>query len=134
MPNRSPYYPSVSLPIALEKLRSMHAACGQAEVGIADAFASWGYRPGSRAGHRLVAALRSFALVDTTGSGNDKLLSITGVALRHLLGGKVRSDDQPGVVQELALRPAIYRSLWKRWGYDLPRDRELTQYFVDERG
>ena len=134
MPDRSPYYPSVSLPIALEKLRLPHEAIGQAEIDLADAFASWGYKADSGAGHRLVAALRSFGLVDTAGSGNGKRLTITGVALRHLCGSTIRADDHTRVVQDLALRPAIYRSLWERWGYDLPREEVLRQYLVDEGG
>jgi hypothetical protein len=134
MPNQSPSYPSVSLPVALERVKSLHDDFGQVEVSLSDALNCWGYKPRGGTGYRLVSAMVSFGLLDSSGVGNERRLRISRVLLDHFFSKEVSEYDKSEAIQDFAIKPGIYQMLWKFWGYGLPADDDLKQYLVDELG
>ena len=134
MPNRSPSYPSVSLPVALERVISLHDAWGQIEMCVRDALDCWGYKPIGGAGYRLLAATISFGLLDSSGEGNERRLRISDDALDNFFSSKVSEYDKSEAIKAFAMSPRIYQVLWERWGHELPSDSELKQFLVDDLG
>ena len=132
MPNRSPSYPSVSLPVALERVKSLHDVFGQVEISLSDALDCWGYKHRGGAGHRLVSAMISFGLLDSSDIGDERRLKISKVLLDSLFSEKVAEQEKSEAIREFAIKPEIYQMLWEYWGYDLPPDTELKQFLVDE--
>jgi hypothetical protein len=134
MPNRSPTYPSVSLPVALERVTSLHDAWGPIELCVRDALDCWGYKPIGGAGYRLVAATISFGLLDSSGEGNERRLRISDDALDNFFSSKVSAYEKSEAIKAFAMNPRIYQVLWERWGDNLPEDSELKQFLVDDLG
>ena len=132
MPIRSPSYPSVSLPEALEKAKQFYDLWGQIDISMKDSLNCWGYSPSSGVGHKLVAAMISFGLLDAIGHSADRRLRISDVALNKLFSDYHTKSENSDFIQQFALNPKIYRTLWEKWGYDLPGDSELRRYLIHD--
>ena len=132
MSNRSPAYPSVSLPVALERVKLLHNALGKVEMSLSEALDCWGYKHRGSAGHRLVSAMAGFGLLGSSGVGDKRQLRISKVLLDNFLSDKVAEHEKSEAIREFAIKPEIYRVLWELWDYDLPSDDELKQFLVDE--
>ena len=132
MPNRSPSFPSVSLPVALDRINSLHDTWGQVEMSVLNALDCWGYKPRGGAGHRLVSAMISFGLLDSSGIGNERRLRISESALDNLFSKKVSVYEKSEAIRVFAMAPRIYQVMWERWGYELPSNNELKQFLVDD--
>jgi hypothetical protein len=132
MPNRSPSYPSVSLPVALERVKLLHDIWGQVEISVSDALDCWGYSPFGGAGHRLLSTMISFGLIDSSEIDNERWLRISRIALDKYISNQVSEYEKSDAIKEFALGPICYQLLWERWGYDLPADDKLKQFLVGE--
>jgi len=134
MSNRSPSYPSISLPEALQKVKLFHDVWGQADASLEKSLQCWGYSARSSTGHRLAAAMTSFGLFDVIGSAADRRLKLSDAALGGLFCSDNIADRKSSAICQSVLNPRVYRMLWERWGYDLPDYDQLEQYLVSELG
>jgi hypothetical protein len=134
MSNRSPSYPSVSLVVALQKAKFFHDSLGQADTGLKESMECWGYSSRSGIGHRLIAAMTSFGLFDVIGNSADRRLKLSDAALDGLFCTDNIADRKSSAIRQFVLNPRIYRTLWERWGYDMPDYDELEQYLVSDLG
>jgi hypothetical protein len=80
---------------------------------------AWKYKPTSSSGIKVLAALKSFGLVEETSSANGKALKLTPRAVRILL------DDPDSPERNLELKaaataPRWYDYCWKTWGKEMP--------------
>ena len=131
---RSPSYPSVSLPVAIQKAKLFHDTWGLADAGVEESMECWGYSARSGTGHRLVAAMSSFGLLDVIGNSAERRLKLSDAALDGLFGTDKFADRKSSAICRFVLNPLVYRSLWERWGHDLPDADALEQCLVSELG
>ena len=130
---RSPSYPYLDLPGALEKAAALWHAEGRHATSVSVAMQHWGYKEESSTGYSCVAALKKFGLVEQEGMGETRQMRLSDLALRILLDGDPQSAERRTALREAALSPRIHAELWERYGTDLPSDQSLKRFLVLER-
>jgi len=119
---RSPNYPVISFPNALERAREFYEEYGRATVPIVVAHEPWGYKRYSAYMKQVVAALKSFSLLDVTGIADKRELSISNEAYRIL----ENAPDREKIINRLVLKPQIYSELWEKYKKEgIPSDSTL---------
>ena len=131
---RSPAYPYIALPNALEKAAVLWQVEGRHAAAVNVAMQHWGYKEDSSTGYSCVAALKKFGLVDHEGMGDTRQVKLSDLALTILLDQDPDSDERRGALRAAALGPRIHTELWERYGTELPSDQSLKRYLVLERG
>ena len=131
---RSPAYPYIALPNALEKAAVLWQVEGRHAAAVNVAMQHWGYKEDSSTGYSCVAALKKFGLVDHEGMGDTRQVKLSDLALTILLDKDPDSDERRGALRAAALGPRIHTELWERYGTELPSDQSLKRYLVLERG
>jgi len=124
---RSPSYPFIGLPEAVERARTLYAAARRSPVSADAAAESWGYSAKSSGGKQTIAALRAFGLLEGEGA-----VRLTDRAVHILLDEG--SDERDRLLRQAALSPLVYTRLWERYGPDLPSDKGLQTHLVLEMG
>lgn len=112
--DRSPSFPYISLREAVEKLEAFYRQFTRHPARIHVIAPILGYSPKSSSLLRVIAALKSFGLIDDAGSGTDKKVSVSD------LGVRIVADKRPGIRDE-AIRQAfnacdIFASHRDKWG------------------
>ena len=125
---RSPSYPAIDLEIALQRTRVLFEKEGRHPAPIAAVVQHWGYGPKSSSGLVAVAALKKFGLVDESGSGPTRALSLSALALRILLDERPDSPERASAIREAALSPAIHSELWQKYQGSVPSDATLRHF------
>jgi hypothetical protein len=105
---RSPSYPGISLPAAIERARMLYGLEGRHWAPVATILEHWGYAPKSGGGAVTLAALKKFGLMEDEGSGEDRRARLTDLAWQ------IVHDPNPGqAIRRAALMPPIYNELWQ---------------------
>ncbi|HYM14504.1 MAG TPA: hypothetical protein VEZ14_03020 [Dehalococcoidia bacterium] len=105
---RSPNFPSLSLPEAVALARAFYEKVGRGTVPSEVAFKAMGYKSASGTAKSHLGALRAYGLVEGT-KGNVK---ISDRALTALLMPST-SADYSEAIRDSALEPPIFRELWE---------------------
>lgn len=129
---RSPEFPYISLPEAIARVEQLITAYQRHPARIKNVAPLWDYKPSSSSFLRNVAALRSFGLVDETGSGDDRKIAVSD------LGMRITSDKRPGA-KEAAIKKAfdsctILSDYRQQWGKRRPPDTECLSELTLDRG
>jgi hypothetical protein len=129
---RSPAYPAIPLETAIQRARQLHEKERTYATPVATVAAHWGYSSMNGAALGAIAALKKYGLLDYEGSGDQrkaKLSQLAEVILQH-------PDDavRRNAVAEAALRPALHRELWDKYGDQLPSDSNLRWELTHDRG
>jgi hypothetical protein len=123
--HRSPNYPLISLPKAMERAEALWRHDKTHKVPLRVAVSRWSYKPQSSIGVQTVAALKAYGLIDVSGEGENRLIGVTERARRIVL----KSDDATQLKQEAALSPAILRDIWDRYREEgLPSDDVISHF------
>ena len=130
---RSPAYPYIALPAALEKAAVLWQVEGRHAAAVSVALQHWGYKEDSSTGYSCVAALKKFGLVDHEGMGEGRQVRLSGLALSILLDKNPDSPERRDALRAAALGPRIHAELWERYGTELPSDQSLKRFLVVER-
>ena len=130
---RSPSYPYLDLPAALEKVTVLWNVEGRHPTAVSVVMQHWGYKEESSTGYSCVAALKKFGLVDHDGMGETRQIRLSALALAILLDRDPASADRRDALRRAALNPRIHTELWERYGADLPSDQTLRRFLVIER-
>ena len=130
---RSPSYPYLDLPTALEKAAVLWRAEGRHAVAVNLAMQHWGYKEESSTGFSCIAALKKFGLVDHEGMGESRQVRLSNLALTILLDNDPGSAARRDALRNAALGPRIHAELWERYGAELPSDQSLRRFLVLER-
>ena len=130
---RSPAYPYIPLPAALEKAAVLWQVEGRHAAAVNVAMQHWGYKEDSSTGYSCVAALKKFGLVDHEGMGDNRQVRLSGLALSILLDKNPDSPERRDALRAAALGPRIHAELWERYGSELPSDQSLKRFLVVER-
>ncbi|MCC7421501.1 MAG: hypothetical protein IT428_14550 [Planctomycetaceae bacterium] len=126
--HRSPNHPTVSLPKALERAKEILDRDKMVKIPIGLAHERWGYKRHSGAGNQVVAALKSFGLMDVEGSGEKRQVQITETARRILKD----APDRAELLRKAALAPPIHEELWEQYKDhgELPQADVLRDYLL----
>jgi hypothetical protein len=126
---RSPSYPAVALDVAVDRARVLYEREKQHLMPLSAVMDHWGYAQKSGLGIVTIAALKKFGLIGYQGSGSDRGVQLTGLALDILL-----KPDPLSALQQAALTPSIHKELWDSYGSDLPSDATLRYELIRQRG
>ena len=132
--DRSPPFPFISLAKALERARSFYAEEKRGAAPMSRAVMHWGYSASSSGGLQTAAALRHYGLLDDVGgSGKERQLRLTELALRILLDTRPESTDREAYIRQAATSPTVAQEVYERWPDGLPSDGTLNHYLVLDR-
>lgn len=132
--HRSPAYPSISLPEAVEKARALYQREKMNPFTPEVALDHWRYDAGSGNGMRAIAALKQYGLLDEKKTGNDRELRFTDLGIDILIPETVDSSEHLHSLREAALAPVVFRDIWdRRSEHGLPSDRNLERYLIKEK-
>ena len=130
--HRSPSYPSIDLGEAVEKVALLY---GQRQgEGIKKnpthtetAMSTMGYLPKSSKGMRALAAMISYGLLAEDGAGFQRTVRLTPSALQlqHLDN---EDPDRVAILQEMAIRPKIFKEIIETYPGQLPNDATIEKY------
>jgi hypothetical protein len=124
---RSPSFPFISLPEAIQRASLLYKTERRNPVLPEVAVAHWGYTPKSSGGRQTIAALKAFALLEDVNGR----LRLTDVG-QHLVVREPGSPEHNVLLRQVALSPPLFRTLWDRYGPDLPPAASLRSYLVLE--
>lgn len=129
---RSPAYPAISLPTAIERARTLYRQEKQFATPVDSLVKHWGYSTLNGPAGLALAALKKYGLVDDEGTKDERRVKVSDLAVRILEHPKAESRDE--AVREAALKPVIHREMWAEYGEDLPSDSNLIWTLSRERG
>jgi hypothetical protein len=99
----------------------------------ASACTAWGL--GAKTGPALqtIAAMGHYGLFEFEGSGDNRAVRLTDLALNILLDKQPVSAERDALVAQAALKPAIHAELWQKWQATLPSDPTLETFLVRDK-
>lgn len=130
--HRSPAYPSIDLKSAIERARQFYSAEKRAAANVKVASEHWGYSFTSSGGKQAIAALLAFGLMEDEGSGDQRKVKLTELALRIILDERQDSKERDEAIRRAALMPKIHQEILTKWP-TLPSDANLRHYLVLDR-
>ena len=122
---RSPNYPQIGLPAAIERVRSIYKAERQNRIDreVAAKLMGFGGYNGASAG--VLSAVLKYGLLEVVDGGE---LKVSNLAERLLVPHD--EAEQSGAALEAALKPPLFVELNERWPSDRPSDHSLRSYLI----
>lgn len=131
---RSPNFPFISLANALERARQFMAEEKRGSAPFTVAAGHWGYSSTSSGAMQTAAALKSYGLISDEGSGPQRKVRLTDLALRILLDDRPNSIEREQYKRQAALSPTVAVEIYQKWPDSLPSEANLRHYLILERG
>jgi hypothetical protein len=129
---RSPAYPAVPLPTAIDSARKLWTAQRKQEAHIDSALKALGYTARSGTALRALSALGQYGLIDESGSKDARKIRLSESAQDILLLND--ADPRKGeAIKRAALLPTIYAALWERYGAQPPDDDAIRPYLTRDK-
>lgn len=128
--HRSPSFPSIDLKAAIERARNFYQHEKRSPANILVASKHWGYSPQSSGGKQVLAALIAFGLMEDKGSGDQRQVKLTDLALRILLDERPDSAERYEALKRAAMMPKIHAELFAKWSDELPSNANLRHYLL----
>jgi hypothetical protein len=129
---RSPSYPFISLPKALERAKAFDEAHRRNPARLASVAETWGYSSSSSGLLQTASALKAYGLLEDNGRGGDRKTQLTDLAQRIL------HDTRPGMreaaIREAALRPRLFAEYTEKWLPERPSDSHCLSELRLDRG
>ena len=111
---RSPNFPSISLRTAIDRLRQFEAKFGRHEAQANNAGIAWGLKPKSSSAFQVIAALSSYGLLNHSGVGENRRVSLSDLARRYLRAQQQTIKTE--ALREAALTAKPISDRWDEWG------------------
>ncbi|MHC2667324.1 hypothetical protein ACMA5K_20470 [Bradyrhizobium diazoefficiens] len=130
---RSPSFPFISLPKALERAEAFADAHKRSPTRLQALGQTWGYAPSSSGLQQTIAALKAYGLLDDLGRGEARKVQLSELAWRIL------QDTRPGArddsLRDAALRPRLFAEMAEMWvAHDRPSDSHCISELTLDRG
>lgn len=122
---RSPNYPAIGLPVAVERVRAIHKGEGK-NVVARDALAKllgYGGLNGGSAG--MLSALSKYGLIESVGDGEAR---ITDLAVRIMFAET--TEEKRAALEEAAFKPAVFSEIREKWPDRPPSDESLRSFLL----
>lgn len=125
---RSPNFPGISLPKAIERARKMYDKTHQHPVPHSKIVVDyWGYKTANTGPATITyAALKRYGLLEDEGQNEERVAHLTDLAVEVLHA----NPNQEAAIQKAALLPDLFREWWKKYGSDIPPDDALHWEYV----
>jgi hypothetical protein len=131
---KSPPYPFISLPKAIERTRGLFEMARSHPVGLPVLAEAWGYSVSSSGAVQTAAALIQFGLLSTDGSGKSRKFQLTLSGQRLAQDADPASEKRQNLLRAAALAPKIHSELWEKFGNPNGiSDKILREYLVLDR-
>ncbi|MCI0549880.1 MAG: hypothetical protein L0287_02895 [Anaerolineae bacterium] len=127
--HRSPAYPGIGLKPALEMARILWHHEKRNEVAIDVAASHWGLQSKSSGNLVAISALKKFGLLTDRGSGDQRHIRLTDLAISILRSDPASADWLSGV-RKAALAPKIVEELWQT-DRDNPRSTQSLKKYLE---
>jgi len=122
---RSPNYPALSLPTAVERARSIHANEGQNAAPREVIVRHMGFGGLNGASASALSAISKYGLIEAVKDGDIRL---TDLAMRILYPHS--PEEKQEALLEAAFKPALFVELREKWPDRPPSDDSLRSYLV----
>ncbi|MCF6120200.1 hypothetical protein L2449_25530 [Mesorhizobium muleiense] len=124
---RSPNYPAMSLPAALDRIRTVHTAEGRNAASREAIAKALGFGGLNGASATMLSALGKYGLIEPVGEGEAK---ITDLAMSILFPHD--PEERQGALEQSAFRPVLFAKLREKWPERPPSDDSLRSYLHRE--
>jgi hypothetical protein len=134
--HRSPAYPYLNLPTAIEKAQLFFEKERSHKASVEAALEHIGYGAGSSSGFRALASLLQFGLLEEEGSKDNRVVWLSDLGRQILLDKREESSERIAAIKQAVLRPQIHDELWTRWKDHggLPSDATIETTLVKDMG
>lgn len=112
---RSPPYPSLALPKAIERAQQLYAKAQHHDVSHVVLADAWSYGAKSSGLWATAAALLHYGLLNDDGTGKGRKFKLTDAAHRIILDAEPNSTKRRETIQRAALKPMIHAELWAKY-------------------
>lgn len=130
---RSPPYPFVALPKAIERAKSLHDRARHQEVGLDVLGEAWGYGLKSSGLVQTASALMQFGLLVDRGSREDRRFQLSPEAIRLLQHPNPESEEYQAALQRAARRPKIFAEVAQHFSGKDVSETNLEEYLMNGR-
>lgn len=113
---RSPPYPYLGLPKAIEKAGLLFQKAQHHPVGLNVLASAWGMSAQSGSLLKSAAALIQFGLIKDHGSGDARKFQLTEAARRIIQDADPNSERRQVLIKAAAVSPSIHKELWEKFG------------------
>jgi hypothetical protein len=124
---RSPSYPSLSLPQAIDMVGKLHKSNRTSVISRETAAKDMGYAGLTGRSLTVIAALAQYGLIDRAGKGDIKV-SRRAVDILHA----VDETDRAEAIQEAAFSPKLFMQLHERFPEGVPSHNALRSYLIQQ--
>ncbi|WP_124815968.1 hypothetical protein [Burkholderia cepacia] len=132
--DRSPNFPFINLESAISRAKAFYEEERRGAAPVLRAAKHWRYSPSSSGLLQTIAALKSYGLMVDEGSGPDRKLRLTEMALRILLDSRPDSLERIELIKRAALNPTVSSDVHGNWPDGLPSEDTLSHSLIFERG
>jgi hypothetical protein len=129
---RSPAYPGIDLETAVQRAGQLYDRERLYASPVETVAQHWGYKSLNGPASVAISALKKFGLVVDEGSGSDRKVRVTDLAIEILQNPS--GEARKAAKKEAALSPTIHRELWEQYGPVLPSDASLRWELTRGRG
>lgn len=131
---RSQPYPYLSLEEAIDKAQIAFDHDHDSLFSVPTVFSHWGQKSNTGPGITILSALKQFGLFEDMGSGENRKLKLSDLALRIIRDKRPQSPERQDAIREAALKPTLFKTLWERYAGNLPSEAELKHIMKMEYG
>lgn len=124
---RSPNYPAISLPDAIERTEVIHKTDGKKPVPREVIAKHLGFGGLNGASLTVLSALGKYGLIEPVGSGEAR---VSDLAMRIMYPHD--PDEQRVAIEEAAFRPALFAKFREKWPDRPPSEETLRSYLIRE--
>jgi hypothetical protein len=124
---RSPSYPSLSLPQAVDMVAKLHKANRTSTISRETAAKDLGYTGLTGRSLTVIAALAQYGLIERAGKGDIKVTR-RAVDILH----SVDSADRAEAIQDAAFAPNLFQQLHERFPEGVPSHNALRSYLIQQ--
>ena len=121
---RSPNYPAIGLPAAIERIEKLHQLQHQTPEEREVVAQHLGYSGLNGKSLKVMSALMKFGLLERVQDGR---LRITDLAINIVFP---EDEDRGPAVREAAFSPSLFSEIRKRWPDHVPTDESLRAYLI----
>ena len=127
---RSPNYPQISLPKAIELASKLYDEAHTHKASAAAVVGALGYTGLNGASLGVISALKKYGLIESVGE-NEFKISKDGLSI---IVDPKSSTDRAAAIVRAALRPALFVELHAEYGDKPPKSDEFLRAFLLKRG
>ncbi len=127
---RGPAYPYINLADAVSLVRQLYDYTKRAPANLNAVLKDkWSLSPTSSSSVKIVAALKYYGLVESSGGGKEpEGIRITDRAYRILVDS-LESPERKKALRDACLSPRAYKLCWDTWGAEVPESARSTLIF-----